>query len=66
LKVTTLLDLLGCLLVIAAVAVILWPLSVPGALAATGAGLLTVSWLIDRASSLRPRAWLKRRRKERS
>ena len=51
--VTTLLDLAGTLLLVAAVVVLVWPLSVGGALAAGGVALLFLSWLIDRG----PRVW---------
>ena len=51
--VTTLLDLVGALLVVAAVVALVWPLSIAGALAAGGAGLLLLSWLVDRG----PRLW---------
>lgn len=44
---TTVLDLLGALLLILAVAVLAWPLSAPGALAASGACVLLVSWIAD-------------------
>lgn len=45
---TTWLDLAGSLLLIVALAVLVWPLSAAGALASAGAGLLILSWLIDR------------------
>lgn len=44
---TTLLDLAGALLLIAALALALATISLPLALAAAGAGLLGLSWLID-------------------
>ncbi|NTW39921.1 MAG: hypothetical protein HGA44_08515 [Cellulomonadaceae bacterium] len=47
--VTTVLDLLGALALVAAAALAVGLLlGWPGALAATGGGLLLVSWLIDR------------------
>lgn len=46
--VTTLLDLAGSLLLVASVAVLVWPASVAGSLAAAGLGLLALSWLVDR------------------
>ena len=51
--VTTLLDLVGALLLVTAFVVLLWPLLVAGALAAGGVGLLLLSWLVDRG----PRLW---------
>lgn len=55
--VTTVLDLVGMVALVAAVVVALWSLSIPGAIAVGGAGLLTVSWLIDwRASRARKAA----------
>lgn len=45
--VTSLLDLVGLLFLIAAVAVFVATWSVPGALAVAGAGLLVASFLID-------------------
>lgn len=45
--VTTVLDLVGMLLLVAAVVVVLWSLFIPGAIAAGGVGLLLISWLID-------------------
>ena len=45
--VTTALDLAGALLLVLAVAVLVWPLSVAGALAAAGGLLLALSWLVD-------------------
>ena len=44
---TTWLDLAGALLLVVALAVLVWPLSPAGALAASGVGLLLLSWLID-------------------
>ncbi len=46
--ITTSLDLLGLLLLVAAVTVLVWPHTVPGALAVAGLGLLGTRWLIDR------------------
>ena len=46
--VTTALDLLGALLLVVALAVLVWPASVAGALACAGVGLLALSWLVDR------------------
>ena len=45
---TSWLDLAGALLLVAAVAVLVWPASVAGALACAGVGLLALSWLVDR------------------
>ena len=44
---TTVLDLLGALLLILAAAVLVWPFSAAGALALAGAGVLLVSWIAD-------------------
>lgn len=44
---TTSIELVGFLLFVAAVVVLAWPYSVPGALAAGGVLLLALSWLID-------------------
>lgn len=44
---TTVLDLVGALLLIVAVAVLVWPFSVAGALALAGVGVLALSWLAD-------------------
>jgi len=51
--VTSVLDLAGALLLVVALAVLVWPLSVPGALAAAGAALLLLSWLVDRLARAR-------------
>ena len=45
---TSWLDLVGALLLVVALAVLVWPLSISGALAAAGAALLLLSWLVDR------------------
>ncbi|MGP9031545.1 hypothetical protein ACT17S_00520 [Glutamicibacter mysorens] len=45
---TSILDLFGSLLVIAAIALAVAAYSLPGALAAAGVLLLVLSWLIDR------------------
>lgn len=45
---TSILDLIGSLLVISAIALAVAVYSVPGALAAAGVLLLVLSWLIDR------------------
>lgn len=45
---TTWLDLLGSLLLVLAVAVLIAEWTIPGALAAAGALLIVLSWLIDR------------------
>ena len=45
--VTSALDLVGALLLVAALTVLVWPLSVAAALAVAGGGLLAVSWLVD-------------------
>lgn len=44
---TSLIDLAGCLLLVAAVVVLVWPFSIAGALAAGGVALLVLSWLFD-------------------
>ncbi|MFD6093659.1 hypothetical protein ACFWGN_16195 [Oerskovia sp. NPDC060338] len=59
---TTLLDLLGSLLLVLALAVLLWPISPALALAAVGAGLLALSWLVDGGPRLR-RWWAVRKGK---
>ena len=46
---TSVLDLLGLLLLVAAAAVFVSEWSSPGALATAGVGLLLGSWLLDRA-----------------
>ena len=48
---TSWLDLAGALLLVAAVAVLVWPWSAAGALAAGGVLLLVLSWLVDRVKS---------------
>lgn len=45
---TSLLDLLGSLLIITAIALAVAMFSIPGALASAGVMLLVMSWLIDR------------------
>lgn len=45
--VTSVLDLVGLLLLVLAAAVLTAAWSLPGALAAAGVGVLAVSWLID-------------------
>lgn len=45
---TSILDLLGLLLLVAAVAVLVGGWTLPGALGVAGVGLLAVSWLVDR------------------
>lgn len=52
--VTTVLDLLGALLLVVAVAVLVWPWSAAGALAAAGVGVLAVSWLVDARAKGKP------------
>ena len=52
--VTTVLDLLGALLLVVAVAVWVWPWSAAGALAAAGVGVLAVSWLVDARAKGKP------------
>ena len=44
---TSWLDLVGALLLVVALAVLVWPWSAAGALAAAGVGVLAVSWLVD-------------------
>ena len=48
LKLTDVLDLLGALLLVVAVAVLVATWTAAGAIAAAGVGLLLVSWLVDR------------------
>ena len=50
-KLTSLLDLCGALLLILAVAVLVAQFTLPGALAAAGGLLLAFSWLLDRRVS---------------
>lgn len=45
---TTVLDLLGALALVAAAVVAVWPFSAALGLLVAGAGLLAVSWLTDR------------------
>ena len=45
---TSWLDLVGALLLVVALAVLVWPVSAAGAIAAGGVGVLLLSWLIDR------------------
>lgn len=52
---TTVLDLLGLLALVAAGVVLIAPLTVAGAIAAGAAGTLAVSWLIDRRAGRPPR-----------
>ncbi|MEJ1087045.1 hypothetical protein WDU99_01795 [Microbacterium sp. Mu-80] len=52
---TTLLDLVGSLLVIAALAVFVAMFTLAGGLAVAGVGLLALSWLIDRQAAGRGR-----------
>lgn len=51
----TILDLVGGLLLVAAVAVLVWPLHPAAGLAAAGAGVLLVSWLGERAHKTKTR-----------
>lgn len=50
-KITSLLDLLGVLLILCAVALFVAQWTVPGALGVAGVGVLALSWLIDRRAS---------------
>lgn len=50
---TTLLDLIGALLLITALAVFVSTFTIAGALAVAGIGVLVLSWLIDRQSTRR-------------
>ena len=52
--VTTVLDLLGALLLVVALAVLVWPWLAAGALAAAGVGVLAVSWLVDARAKGKP------------
>ena len=52
--VTTVLDLVGALLLVVALAVLVWPWSAAGALAAAGVGVLAVSWLVDARAKGKP------------
>lgn len=45
---STVLDLAGSLLLILAVVVLIWAVTIPGALAAGGALVLALSWVTDR------------------
>ena len=54
-RLTTLLDLIGSLCVIAALAVAVGIFSSAGGLGVAGVGLLALSWLIDRKASGRGR-----------
>ena len=45
---TSWLDLVGALLLVAAVVVLVWPWSAAAALAAGGVSVLVFSWLVDR------------------
>lgn len=45
---TTVLEVVGLLLVVLAVAVLIWPVSAAAALAAAGVLLVAVSWLVTR------------------
>ena len=47
---TSILDLIGAVLIVLAVATFVAIWSIPGALAAAGVGVLATSWLIDRKS----------------
>ena len=51
---TDALDLAGALLLILAVAVLVWPWSAAGALAAGGVLLLVLSWLVDARAKGKP------------
>lgn len=48
---TTVLDLLGFVLLVLAIALLVAQWSTPAALAAAGAGFLAVSWLVDRRAA---------------
>lgn len=50
---TSVLDLVGSLLLIVALVVLVWPWTVAGALAAGGLALLVLSWIADRAKGSR-------------
>lgn len=47
-RLTTFLDLLGCLALVVGAALFVAQWSLPGAVALFGAGILVLSWLIDR------------------
>ena len=51
---TSWLDLVGALLLVVALAVLVWPASVAGALACAGVGVLAVSWLVDARAKGKP------------
>ena len=51
---TSWLDLVGALLLVVALAVLVWPVSVAGALACAGVGLLALSWLVDARAKGKP------------
>ena len=48
-NITTILDLAGLVIVLVAAALFVGAYSLPGAVAVFGAGLLGISWLLDRA-----------------
>ena len=50
---TSLLDLLGFLLLVLALVLLVAPVSTPGAVAVGGLGLLGVSWVVDLAMARR-------------
>lgn len=50
-RLTTLLDLLGALLVIAALAVFVGGFSLAGGMGVAGLGVLVLSWFIDRQAA---------------
>ena len=60
---TSWLDLAGSLLIVVAVAVLLWPWTPAGALGSAGAGLLLLSWIVSRPPR-RPRPPRVRRQKK--
>ena len=51
---TSWLDLVGALLLVVALAVLVWPWSAAGALAAAGVGVLGVSWLVGARAKGKP------------
>lgn len=50
-KITSVLDLLGVVLILLAIGLFVAQWTVPGALGVSGAGVLALSWLIDRRDS---------------
>jgi hypothetical protein len=47
-RLSTVLDLVGCLALLAGIVLFVAQWTIPGALGVSGAGLLALSWLVDR------------------